>query len=697
MDKAYQEACAEGTVASFRAKLDIIGHTDVGKTSLSRRLLGQPFVEEKESTEGIATHLVKSKFNPKNMTTELWFETTNDVEEILAMFYNEIIMKYNDYIRQSQAKEIQANKGKKMAAEAGCHAKKRDAIETAETNVDTEDTENPPDTTSIASDDVPKASDGKRDELQIKNIISQYHSRSHPPRSHPSGTAGNDYSLRLWDFGGHTEFLATHHLFMNIESTTLILLDISKDLNKPINKLDRGSGVGIPNTPEEFLHYWLGTIYSQAKANRMQLVPNIALVLTHKNMIQAEDTCDYINKYITEIRKSISSKPYSKYITDEYIFVIDSKNGDEGDFAKFRSKVFEMVIKQRSWGIKRPVIWLKLEAVILDKASQRSTNYLELSHVIELAKSLGIDEVELQSFLNFHHILGDFFYLAEPGLKETMITDPQWLADMFKTLITSQEFIAERNIDSKICKQLKQGRVTLDVLEIVWKGNDVQFLIKLFQYFDLLLPIVSAVEGDMFIIPCMLPHMKKTIYETNPFETMVLTYNSHLTSKSMEVFNIGIFHRLLFQCSKNWNICAEDHLSYSDASFEIAPNVRLVLTLQKENLIRTSIWCQRDRIDGEMIKLILQSRLHMENLAHAYHIESSDDGFLMLCPHAKPEEEIICLVKVKEVHDPKTSGITLWSTDKCHIHKKDVINYEVPTTDKSVTGIVFGRHFFVII
>ena len=187
----------------------------------------------------------------------------------------------------------------------------------------------------------------------------------------------------------------------------------------------------------------------------------------------------------------------------------------------------------------------------------------------------------------------------------------------------------------------------------------------------------------------MLPRIKRDIYETDPFKTMVLSYNSKLCYKSQETFQIGIFHRLLSLCSKKWKICAEDHLSYTDASFEIKPNIRLALTLQKENLIRTSVWCKRDEIDEKLIELILQTRVHMESLAQTYHMKSHGDSFLMLCPHAKPEDELICLVPVKEVPNPKTSEITLWSTDKCHIHKNDIINYETPSSDKAITGKSF--------
>ena len=670
LDKAYREACMNGTTTSYRAKLDIIGHTDVGKTSLSRRLLGKSFKEQKESTEGTATHEIHSQFSSKDMNTASWEEKTDVTENLVAKFSNEVLMKYKMWrarrdlptsvvLTKDNMKYTKSPEGNILEVVSEKNTEEREEKKVAGTKA-------------IGIKEI----SSKTEEQLLAHYKSQLHI---------TPTTDIDYSLHLWDYGGHTEFLATHHLFMNIESTILILLDVSKNFYETINNSDKGTRVGIPCTSEKFLHYWLDTIHCQAIMK--QLSRNIALVLTHKDMIRAVEADHYIGEYISKVKKSLSAKPYSKYITNENIFVIDNKNGDENDFEKLRKEIFRMVMKQRSWGIERPVRWLKLEADILDKASEKSTKHLEISEVMWLASAYGIDEVELQSFLNFHHILGDFIHFAEPNLKDIVITNPQWLADMFKTLITSHEFISEKSLDSKICQQLKHGRITLDTLENIWKGDHVQFLVKLFQGFDLLLPIVSTVEGDIFIVPCMLPHIKKTIYETNLFKAMVLCYNSEFQPQFKEAFQIGIFHRLLSQCSKKWKICADDHLSYTDASFEIAKNVRLVVTLQNENQIRVSVWCRRDHIDGELIELILESRAHLKSIMNAYHNGPCDDRFLMLCPHAKPEEKFTCLVKVKEVLDPKTSEITLWSIDKCLIHKKDVINYEsLPPSDKLTPG-----------
>ena len=322
------------------------------------------------------------------------------------------------------------------------------------------------------------------------------------------------------------------------------------------------TGIGIPSTPEEFSHYWLQTIHSQAVEEGK--APNIAFVLTHRDMIEAKDKDKYIEEYILGVIRSIVNKPYCHYITEDNIFVIDNRNDSEKDFAKLQTEVLKLITKQRSWKIERPLRWLKLEADVLDKANEQSVKVLQLTEVETLAKTYGINDVELQSFLDFHHSLGDFLYYSEPGLKDVLITDPQWFADMFKTLITPQEFLEHQNLDPQTFEELKQGLVRENALRTLWKGHQVVFLIDLFQNFNLLLPMGTDKENRMFIIPCMLPPDQRNMYEMEPFQSMVLSYNSEYKTKSGDPYQIGVFHRMLSHCSKKWQICADDHLSYTD-------------------------------------------------------------------------------------------------------------------------------------
>ena len=44
------------------------------------------------------------------------------------------------------------------------------------------------------------------------------------------------FTLRLWDLGGQNDFLTTHHLFLDVEATTVIVMDVTKEFNRKFDK-----------------------------------------------------------------------------------------------------------------------------------------------------------------------------------------------------------------------------------------------------------------------------------------------------------------------------------------------------------------------------------------------------------------------------------------------------------------------------
>ena len=90
------------------------------------------------------------------------------------------------------------------------------------------------------------------------------------------------FSITLWDLGGQNEFMATHHMFLNVETTSLIVMDITKSLDDPVGKDPKS---GHPNTALEILRYWLNAF--QVETIEKKRKPNIAIVLTHKDVIEA--------------------------------------------------------------------------------------------------------------------------------------------------------------------------------------------------------------------------------------------------------------------------------------------------------------------------------------------------------------------------------------------------------------------------
>ena len=71
----HKDPNSKGFVKIYRARINIIGHSRAGKTSLLRKLLGQPFQVDARRTEGIAIHVIKSDFCDKGKKTRKWSET----------------------------------------------------------------------------------------------------------------------------------------------------------------------------------------------------------------------------------------------------------------------------------------------------------------------------------------------------------------------------------------------------------------------------------------------------------------------------------------------------------------------------------------------------------------------------------------------------------------------------------------------
>ena len=495
------------------------------------------------------------------------------------------------------------------------------------------------------------------------------------------------YSVNIWDHGGQNEFIITNQLFLNIEAFNLLVMDISLDLNIPLmQSSDSGGKFGIPKTPAQILCYWLNALHVLAMEKKTE--PNIALVLTHQDMIKADDTKQYIDSYTEKLLECISGKQYASYITVSNIYVVDNRQGTERDFAQIRSKIFAQMTNQKSWGIERPTRWLKLEADILQKAKEIDKPYLSISDVQDLTASFAMNGKELKSFLKFHHNLGDLIYYTDKKLSDIVVTNPQWLLDMFKTLITPHEFLDRRQLKPKLLKELKRAILSEESLKVVWEGNDVQFLKDVMMNFDLMLPLGSEQIDKKYLVPCMLPAQELKIGGSDLFTGMALIYSSTLIPQSRDAMPVGAFHKLLSLCSKTvgWTVCADDHLSYNQALIEIDDGVLMEMKLQKSNSIDVSIWSFREKLDDGYLSInearTLITRAHKATSKCMKIAGLTQKGsFKMLCPHWNPGEEYVCLVTVDEKKEvPQNMPIFYCLIKKCTMHRKELEPGHFPWT-----------------
>ena len=433
------------------------------------------------------------------------------------------------------------------------------------------------------------------------------------------------FTLRLWDSGGQNDFITTHHLFLDVQATTLIVMDITKEFDKPFRIWERDQNKEKnlrlkrtnPKTPAHILHYWLNTFFVEAKdkikdreKNDGEL--NIAIVLTHTDEIKEAEQNEYVQEYKYKILKSFGGRPYEHMVKGIKFFEVDNRNGSEKDFQDLRNKLFQMFKKQNSWGYKMPTRWIGLQAKLLEG----SEKIMNLSILKEEAMNFGFDDVEVESFLKLHNSIGNLLYFdSTTQLKGNIITDPNWLVEKCKEVITHPEFIDKRKLEvedkmktqhtphqqSKIglsvssrmrpgflteffgkrkrkeeiqklqetLDNLKRGLITDEGLDLLWKGDEVVFLTKLMLNFDLFLQMNESAElNQQYLIPCMLPNEEN--HNGSEEKQRVYLYDALQEAECGDWFKIGEFDKLLavFARLPGWKLSRNLPPSYGCAHFE---------------------------------------------------------------------------------------------------------------------------------
>ena len=181
------------------------------------------------------------------------------------------------------------------------------------------------------------------------------------------------FSISLWDLGGQDEFISTHHLFLNIDTTILIVMDITKELYELIGS---NFQFGYLNSAVDVLYYWLNFFHNafEERKGSKELEPNIAMVLTHEDQLSAENREQQIEDYKTQILEAVEKEPYAKYVAREKIYVVDNTEETDENFRRLRDDFLRHLEKQKSWGKEIPLPWLSLKADIIEEATKRNDN-----------------------------------------------------------------------------------------------------------------------------------------------------------------------------------------------------------------------------------------------------------------------------------------------------------------------------------
>ena len=621
--------------------------------------------EPRYSFKGVKIHQIKSKFNKDTKKTESWRESLFDSSDLITDFRNAVLSHICSIQHGGQAKgEVETlQKSHFLSADS---RKKKSSVSSFE-SIET------------GKQGVRRNIGYKLPQTQEKKFATQFQNPDNETlfflhrNAQIQETPDNNipYTINLWEFDSRDEFSAVNHSFLKAEALILYVMDISSDLFSPLKQL-RGESNTNENskTPAELLRHWLNLVHSNAK--KQNLKPNIVFLLTHWGSRFAGEHNQYLENYIKTILDMVGGKPYATYITKENIILFNTRQDSLEDV---RGNLFDRIRMQPSWGVKRPIRWLYLEAELLRRQKKsfllmyddERRPYLLVSEVKQLASAYGMDDCEVDSFIEFHHVLGDVIYCTLSNGERCIVTNPQWLMNRIGELVSP----GPSDHYNLHFLQGNKGIVFNEDLQFIWHRFDAEFLIDIMISFGFILPLDN--QKQTYLVQRMIPLEDRYKHEAE------LTYRAVYKANIDDILSVGTFHRLLSLCvqQSNWKLNIGGHLSHSDASFEVTKGTQLVIT-QKKDTIQVSTWTSKQELDkgqvsnDEIRAIVSDIHKYIAKNMEILGIEQSRT-FRMLCPHWRPGDEFVCLVEMVQKSEPSTDRSTFVfypKSEKCAIHNK---------------------------
>ena len=551
----------------YRAHVALLGDSNVTKNNFIEGLLDEPKYSSRRYPEigGVKVLKFKSKFNMDTQNTERWRESVSNSSDLMTDFRDAVLSQIRPVQHASQT--LQQSHLSSADSE-----EEKSSVSTFESNKTGKQCVRQNIADKLYTNEKEFAAQFQNpDNKTLFFLHRNTQIKETPDNNIP-------YSINLWNFDSRDEYSAVNHLFLKTEALILYVMDITLDLFSPQKQnWDERHINENPKTPAEKLRYWLNSVHKEAQ--KQNLKPNIVLLLTHTDSIKVQERSQYIESYIKKITDIVKGKPYAAYISEESIILVDKFRVPSLIFDSFkgiRDKLFHRIMMQPSWGVKRPIRWLHLEAELLRRTTCEEKSYLHrhelddydddddyeftdyyytergphvlVSEVKELASAYGMDDCEVDSFLEFHRALGDFICCPPSEFGRVIITHPQWLLDKFSKLLEPWNY-RYRSDESLHYPRLRFKEViSIEKLHDLWGRKNAQFVADLMMNFHFMLSLDSDnYWSQTFLIPCMLPPEKSYLHEKE------LTYSAVYIGKELE------FHRLLSLCAQTIKLETQHH------------------------------------------------------------------------------------------------------------------------------------------
>ncbi|KAL3889149.1 hypothetical protein ACJMK2_001503, partial [Sinanodonta woodiana] len=607
----YKNALCDGYEKVYNIRVMVVGQYGVGKTTLTQRLLGKNVnISERHSTEGIDVHVECCKVS---LSTGEW--TTQEKHADKYSRLQRLVRLLNEHSNKQQSKREQDRQSELDVQVISLEydnshtqhnmlvSKERyDGQPQQDKSVSAEPSTNQivkePSSQPVESPIVrlhPESSSGILSKGNEKDTVMEILKQVNETSGKLEKDATQYAALSLWDFAGQHSFYTTHQTFLTSRAIYLLVINLSQQVTDLIQEnecfLD-AKGKQLCNIPE-MMEIWLNMIHSCAPSSHPGNPP-VILVGTHVDKIPEKNRQKVIDEYFMKIRQMLKNKPLVLHLMDD--IAIDNKLESDPSLEKLKRRIFELASQQPHWGEKKPARWLPLEQAIMTmRDSDVKVAPLSLIEEINRSSSVKIENRdELEMFLIFQHDIGTILYFNADGLRENIVLNPQWMIDVFRSLITDKTFIRQHpTITEEWFEFEETGKLTHKLIDAIWTKekpdfyDNKEYLLLVMEKLNIIArPMSYTMDGKSvkkekyYLAPCIL--RQKT-----PREILCPESDPNEKSTSALCFVCKqkclpppVFHRLVGACLTHWPIAKqnEENLIYCGCCvFDIDEYHRLYL------------------------------------------------------------------------------------------------------------------------
>ncbi|XP_072020625.1 uncharacterized protein [Amphiura filiformis] len=391
--------------------------------------------------------------------------------------------------------------------------------------------------------------------------------------------------LIVWDFAGDSVYQAMQHFFLPERAIYMLVFSLEAAWDNPGQQIEK-------------LRRWLYTIKAHAEINDAL----VFIVGTHRD--SARNHVGFLKDMAEELRESL----YNDFCAvlgintkhESPLFVVENSRPIDEDGLLLRETIKRKAKERPFLKKEQPVWYLRLLNMIKQwRSGIENTWLMKRDFLVEEAGRNGFGEEEVECFLRYCHISGEFIYRNDDHvLKNYVILDPQQLLDIMKELLKFPS-LSDRLLENAEDWQALQtnGVASVDLFtEIVGDDRElVNTVTRFLEAYNMLLPIQPG-NGNSFthcIVPSHLPE------EPVPYKDW-----DSADDDEEYFFDFGyvpseaIFHRLLARC-------------WYHTQGEARTNGRLYhqrgIFCFKEDSIFFMLQLQQNSIKQQLIRVVVQS------------------------------------------------------------------------------------------